>query len=257
MKAKLFITLAIIITIVFAGAIFLRSIYVIPVLMYHAVDYDFDKTKLSVSPESFARQMEFLHRNHYNVVTLDRIVSYMEKREKIPLKTVAITFDDGYYNNYKYAYPVLKRYGIPATIFVITDKIGKTGFLGWPEIEEMAKSGVVTIGSHTKSHSWLPSLDDKDLKDQLADSKEIIESRTGKPVEFLCYPIGAHDERVQEAVRQAGYLCAVATNPGKRKSSKDVYAIKRIKISRTSDNMLIFGIESSGYYTWIKEKRDK
>ncbi len=240
-----------------AAFVFMKSAYVVPVLMYHAIDHNDKATKLSVNPESFEAQMKFLRKNKYNVVTLDRLAAYIRNKENIPPKTVAITFDDGYYNNYQYAYPVLKKYNIPATIFIIVGQIGQRGYLGWKEIKEMSGSGSITIGSHTLSHKWLPSLDTGELRFELAASKASLEEKTGKPVNALCYPIGAHDPRVEKEARLAGYLYAVATNPGRFSPTDDVYSIKRIRISRTSDNLFVFWLETSGYYTWVKEHRDE
>lgn len=236
-----------------AGIVFLNSIYRVPVLMYHSIDGRHKETKLSVSPESFERQMAFLRTHRYNVVGLDTVARYLQKKEPIPPKTVAITFDDGFYNNYQYAYPILKKYGIPATVFMITDNIGKPGWLGMAELKEMADSGLITVGSHTVSHPWLPSLGTKALTRELVQSKETLERALGKEVDDLCYPMGAHDDRVERLSAQSGYHCAVATNPGKRAPSDDIFAIKRIKISRTSDNLFVFWLETSGYYLWYKE----
>lgn len=240
-----------------AAFVFMKTAYVVPVLMYHAIDHNDKATKLSVSPESFERQMEFLHKNKYNVLTLDGLAAYIKNKRDIPFKTVAITFDDGFYNNYQFAYPVLKKYNIPATIFIIVAKIGQPGYLGWKEIKEMSDSGVVTIGSHTLSHKWLPEMGTRQLKSELAGSKAMLEEKTGKPVNVLCYPIGAHDQRVERETSLAGYTCAVATNPGRISPIDDVYSIKRIKVSRTSDNLFVFWLETSGYYTWVKERRDE
>ncbi|MDP2912864.1 MAG: polysaccharide deacetylase family protein [Candidatus Omnitrophota bacterium] len=237
--------------------VFVKAAYVVPVLMYHSIDYNDKATKLSVSPDSFARQMEFLHKNHYNVVSLEKAAAGIRRGEKTPPKTVVITFDDGFYNNYRYAYPVLKKYKFPATIFVITDEIGKAGWMDWKELEEMSDSGIISIGSHTKSHLWLPSLDAKKLEDELAGSKKVLEERLGRKADEFCYPMGAFDRKVQDALRKTGYSCAVATNPGRFYPVDDIYAIKRVRISRTSDNLFIFWIETSGFYTWIKEHRDE
>jgi peptidoglycan/xylan/chitin deacetylase (PgdA/CDA1 family) len=258
MKKKILVISLVVAAIAVAvgGKVFLDRAYVVPVLMYHSVDHNDKLTKLSVSPESFEKQMKFLHDNKYNVVGLDKIIDYLQKKEKVPPRTVAITFDDGYYNNYRYAYPVLKKYAMPATIFVIVGKIGQPGWLGWKEIREMSGSGIVTIGSHTVSHLWLPTMGTVYLKKELADSKRQLESHLGRSVDFFCYPIGAHDERVKNLVKEAGYACAVATNPGRLKPAYDIYAIKRVRISRSSDNLLVFWFEISGFYTMVKEYRD-
>lgn len=239
-----------------AGVVFARSAYVAPVIMYHSIDDKDRDTKLSVNPRSFERQMAFLRGHRYNVVGLGAIAEHLEKGTPLPPKTVAVTFDDGFYNNYRDAYPSLKKYRIPATIFVIVDKIGTPGYLGWDELKEMSSSGLVTIGSHTRSHRWLPAMGTEALRHELRSSKEILEQGLGRSVDYLCYPIGAHDDRVMREARMAGYTCAVATNPGPGRPN-DPFAIKRIRISRTSDNLFVFWIETSGYYTWIKERRDR
>lgn len=252
------ITVAIIVVIaaVVTTVVIVKTAYVVPVLMYHAINNRDKITKLSVSPESFARQMKFLREHNYNVVSLDKIIPYVNKSKKPPAKTVAITIDDGFMNNYKYAYPALKQYRIPATIFVRVKRIGRPGYLGWKELKEMTASGLVTIGSHTMSHAWLPALDDKQLEYEVAGSKRMLEEHLGRRVNLMCYPIGAFNKKVQDAVRKAGYILAVGTNPGRAYPSNDIYAIKRIKISRTSDSLFVFWIETSGLYTWIKEHRD-
>ena len=240
-----------------AGAVMLmaKHAYVVPVLMYHSIDDNDKMTKLTVSPANFDRQMKFFYNRRYNVVGPEKLIEYIQKKERIPPRIVCITFDDGYENNYKYAYPVLKKYGIKATIFVIINKVGQPGWLTWDEIREMSDSGLIDIESHTMSHLWLPSMGSRSLRYELTESKKILEGKLGKSVNFLCYPIGAHDDRVKDAVRAAGYLGAFGTNPGRFKLNDDIYAIKRIKISNTSNSLLVFWAETGGYYTWIKEHR--
>ncbi|HPM42755.1 MAG TPA: polysaccharide deacetylase family protein [Candidatus Omnitrophota bacterium] len=250
-------TLAIIIAafvLMAAGLTFLSGDrYVVPVLMYHSIDTDDKLTKLSVSPKSFSRQMEFFSRNKYNVVSLSQVAEYIEKKLKVPAKTVAITFDDGFENNYKYAFPVLKKYNIPATIFIIVERVGSPGYLSWGEIKEMADSGLISIGSHTMSHGFLTSLDENGLRHELGDSKKALEAVIGPGVKYLCYPMGRHSELVKKIAKESGYECAVTTSSSMDTvSDSDRYAIKRVRISRTSDNLFTFWLKTSGYYLWAK-----
>ena len=231
---------------------FLKYAYVPPILMYHSVGDTDNITKLSVSPENFERQMKFLKDNRYNVITLEKMAGYIREGKRPPYKSIAITFDDGYYNNYQYAYPVLKKSDLPATIFIIVSKIGLPGWLGWKELKEMSDSGLVTIGSHTVMHHWLPAVGTEVLKHELGDSKAILENNLGKPVNLFCYPLGVYNDRVKRFVKEAGYGCAVTSNMGQYEKGIDVYSIKRIKISRTSDNLFVFWFETSGYYAWLK-----
>ncbi|MCQ9206996.1 MAG: polysaccharide deacetylase family protein [Omnitrophica bacterium] len=261
-KSKLFLTLIILLSviIVFFGKLFLDAIYVPVILMYHSVrggeklleGYD---QKLVVDLETFQRQMKFLRDWNYKVIPLADFMEMVKAGERIPRKTVAITFDDGFRDNYLYAYPVLKEYGFPATIFVLINLIGKRNFLTWEDIRRMEKD-IISIGSHTLSHAWLPDLDENSLRRELLESKRILERNTGQKVVSLSYPLGAFNERVKSLARESGYIGAVATNPGRKKSKDDPYALKRIRISMSSENMFAFWGETSGYYTFIKEIRD-
>jgi len=258
-KHYLIIAILILAIVIVAGSIFfLRSIYVVPILMYHLVDQSFAETKLSVSPSSFARQMEFLNKHKYNVVSIEELIGLLKQNKSIQPKTVAITFDDGYENNYTSAFPLLKKYKLPATIFMVIDNIGKKGFLNPAQINEMIESGLVSIGSHTMSHAHLPSLLDKTrLRNEIFESKKALEGITGQKKTLFSYPVGGFNEEIRQMVKDAGYLGACATSPGKGYPKNDTYALKRVRISRTSDNLFVFLIEASGYYTFIKEIRDE
>jgi len=257
MKRHTLAVIALTALIVAGAAVFLRAVLVPPILMYHSIDYSDDRSnKLVVSPASFTRQMEFLKKRNYSVVPLAEMAALIRQNKRIPPKTVAITFDDGYENNFRYAYPVIKKYGFPVTMFVITDFIGRQGFLSRSQILTMAREGLVTIGSHTKTQPWLTGLDDAALREELVGSKQILEDMLQDRVDLFCYPMGGYDAKVQRAVQQAGYTVAVATNPGRARSPDDLYALKRLRISNSSDNLAVFWFEISGFYTWVKEHRD-
>ncbi len=250
----LLIVFLILIFVVFS--LILRSGYVVPVLMYHSVDENWKESKLSVSPESFRRQMEFLVKNKYNIVSLHKIKELQESGRPIPHKTIAITFDDGYENNYTNAFGVMKEYNIPAAIFVVLNKIGREGYLTWPQIEKMAENNI-EIGSHTLSECYLPDIkDEAQLKREIYDSRRILKERIPQAGDFIAYCSGGFNKNIRQIVIDAGYDGACATNPGKDYPDDDIYAIKRLRISRTSDSLFVFWIETSGFYTWIKEHRD-
>jgi len=252
MKKRIIIAILVVGAIIAGGAIFARNAYFLPILMYHSVDINDKITNIFISPGSFERQMKFLHKNNYNVISLSEAADYIKNRRRPPYRTVAITFDDGYYNNYEYAYPVLKRYGIKATLFVIVDKIGQPGWVGWKELEEMSDSGIITIGSHTKTHPWLTGLSIEGIKNEFDASKRILEEKLGKNIDLLCYPMGEYDRRSEDIANRSGYICAVGTNPGRSSSVRDIYAMGRIKISDSSDNLFIFWFETTGYYKYFK-----
>ncbi len=253
---KRFVVLLVILVFIVGGFLWAKEQYVVPIIMYHKIDNDAAVSKLSVSPESFKRQMSFLKKHNYNVVRLEDL-SDLVKSGKIPYKTIAITFDDGYENNYIDAFPILKEEDLTATIFINPNRIGEDGYLTWDEVIEMSKSGVISIGSHTMNHAYLPDLEDEKLDVEIVDSKDVIENRIRKEVSSFSYPLGGFNDLVRDKVINARYKIAVATNPGKDYPKNDLFAMKRLRISRTSDNLFVFWIETSGFYTWIKEHRDE
>lgn len=238
-----------------AAAVVLPSVYVVPVLMYHNIDYQHDI--LSVPPEDLNRHMKFLRDRNYNVIRLGELVDLISYDKKIPPKTVVITFDDGRDNNYTAAYPILKKYKIPATMFVIPGHCRWQGYVNRQQLKEMAENGI-DIASHTLNDAWLPNCDDKRLREELIGSKNALEEITGKKVDFIGYPLGGFNQRVRLAVMKAGYRGACGTNPGKYNPANDIYALKRLKVSGSnSNNTLSFWFKTTGYATWFKEHKRK
>ncbi|MBU1998981.1 MAG: polysaccharide deacetylase family protein, partial [Candidatus Omnitrophica bacterium] len=215
------------------------------------------ENRLLVSLKDFQRQMLFLKESGYNVIPLSALAELIRHKKKIPSKTLSITFDDGYKDNYTLAYPVLKKYGLPATIFVIYNEVGTGGKLSWQDIMKMQDDGLVTIASHTLNHRALVDVQsEEELRREIFDSKRLLEEKLGRAVDIFSYPIGAFNAHIRQLVIDAGYKLSVATNPGKDYPKNDLFALKRLRISSSSSNLLVFAIEISGFYTFIKEHRD-
>jgi peptidoglycan/xylan/chitin deacetylase (PgdA/CDA1 family) len=218
--------------------------------MYHRIDYRENDT-LSVSPEIFAIQMKYLKENNYDVIPLSELVNVIKNRKKYSRKIVAITFDDGYANNFLYAFPILSKYNFPATIFLITNKVGESKeFVNWDQVRLMAKNGI-TFGAHTRNHAYLPDVRDPGkLRDEICGSKTDIERNIGCQVNFFCYPVGGFNGSVVKTVKEAGYEAAFTTNRGMDKFNKNLFELQRIKIMNKPFH---FRIQLSGYYNLLRE----
>lgn len=242
-------------------AFFLQNNYIVPILMYHSVRPNSNaQDKLCLPPDTFDRQMRFLKQYHYNVISLEELGDLIRSGKKIPFKTVVLTFDDGYKDNYLYAFPVLKKYQLPATIFVIVNEVGRQydDRLSWEEIGLMQKSGLITFGSHTVNHPWLPELKDEGiLANEIFASKRILENNQRIPVNCFSYPGGRFNEKIKSLVQKAGYKLAVATSPGAKYSRDDLFLLKRIRVSPRDANLFTFFVKCSGYYGFAKEKAVK
>ena len=236
-----------------ALVVYAHSRYVFPVLMYHSVAPD-RKNALTVSPETFERQMAFLKSNGYRVLTLEEAARMIAGRRSGG-KALAITFDDGNEDNYTFAFPVLRKYGFPATVFLIFERVGSPGFLTWDEIRRMEASGLVTFGSHTVHHIPLAGLEAGKLAEEVAGSKKLLEEKLGAKVGLFSYPVGNFDARARAAVVDAGYRAAAITNPGHGTADNDPFLIKRLRVSENSKNLFVFWFESSGYYNLVRETR--
>lgn len=155
----------------------------IPVLNYHKVDEQ--KIALSISSQEFEEQIKYLAKEGYHTITPSEMMNALEYGTPLPEKPIMITFDDGYLDNYTNAYPILKKYGFTATIFLVTGFIGNDPrFMNWEEIKEMRANGFV-FGSHTVNHKSLTELSYVELKNELLLSAEEIEQQLGHQ-ELFC-----------------------------------------------------------------------
>lgn len=239
----------------------LNRAYVFPILMYHSVSPSPVKgNRLAVSVKSFERQMRFLKEHNYNVITLDEAADFIKRKKRIPRNSVAITLDDGYKDNYTSAFPIFKKYHLPATMFIIINEVGRpqNDRLSWDEIMEMRDSGIITFGSHTLGPEPLVNFkSEEEVKRQIFESKRVLEDKLHRSVNTFSYPEGRFNANIKQLVKDAGYKVAVITSPGRRFACDDVFALKRLRISVTSDNLFVFWFNLTGFYTFIKERRDK
>lgn len=261
-KSKRLVTVLAVIFLALLSLIgFIRRQYVAPILMYHSVNPDaLPENRLAVSADTFSRQMEFLKEHRYNVLPLEALADLLKEKKKIPARTVAITFDDGYRDFYLYAFPVLRKYGLSAAMFIIVNEVGRPqgDRLSLEEIKEMQDSGLISFGSHCLGPEPLINLkSEEQVRKEIFDSKRQLEEKLGRKIALFSYPEGRFTPKIRQLVIDAGYKAAVATHPGKDYPDDDIFALKRLRISENAKNPFVFWIEASGFYTFIKEHRKK
>lgn len=188
----------------------------IPILTYHYVannpnPKDTQRDALSVSPDKFEAQMDYLSKNGYTPITLDTLFAIFNKQTAAPAKPVVLTFDDGYIDFYSIVYPILRRFNFHAVSFIPTGLIGGSYYMNWSQIKEIQSSGLVTFEGHSVTHPNLASLSYDAVLKQLQDSKNILQSQTGYPVNFMAYPYGVSNASVQAAAQKAGYIGGLGT----------------------------------------------
>lgn len=207
---------------------------IVPVLMYHYVDDEPPPAGpyadgLTVRTPDFVEELEYLTENGYQAVRLSDVYLAMAGGKELPAKSVALTFDDGGLDNYTVAFPLLKEYGFTATFFVITKTVGRDGQMSWEQLQEMVSAGM-SVQSHSVSHPDLRGVSDERLQSELVDSRRAITEAVGEPGYAFCYPSGACDERVVEAVESAGYVMAVVTDKGEVLNPSAMFEIRRGRV---------------------------
>lgn len=210
------------------------------VLNYHKIDNM--HISLSVKPEDFERQMKYLAEHNFHSITPQELYAALVGGAELPENPVLITFDDGYMDNYTNAYPILKKYGLKATIFVITGFLDRAqpGYFTWGQAAEMEASGLINIESHTVTHTSLTDLTEEQVKMELERSKNDIERRLGKQVDFLAYPTGTYNLHIAALVKEAGYKGAFTVKYGNVDRASNVFAIERVPVFHTENTYRSF-----------------
>ena len=229
-----------------------RFSYQLPILGYHRVGRARADHVPTVSAEAFERQLACLARHGYRVVGLDELADCLDRGQVLPRRSVAITFDDGYEETATVAWPPLKRFGMPATVFVTPAEVGQPGFLTWAQVTALAQDGM-TIGNHTMHHSYLPAAPEARLAEELVESKRLLEERLGRPIHFISYPVGGFTAAAQAVVRQAGYRLAFTTNRAASLNGVDRFAMRRVKVTERDRHPLLFRAKLSGYYDMFRQ----
>jgi len=203
------------------GGLSLRGYQTVPILCYHKFSTTESK-KLSISQEMFEQQMRFLRDGGYRVISMDQLFDFLEFKRAIPPKSVVITIDDGWLSAHEIAFPILKKYGYSATLFVYTDIISNSSkTLSWNLLQEMTTEGI-DVQCHTKSHRNLTLPGKKEsfkdyfvnLEMELSGCKDTIKKRLNLDVKYLAYPYGVTNSLVIEMAKKLGYRGALTINPG-------------------------------------------
>jgi peptidoglycan/xylan/chitin deacetylase (PgdA/CDA1 family)/SAM-dependent methyltransferase len=215
----------------------------LPILMYHRVAATGDPAtaRYRVSPQAFEEQLRYLRHSGFRSVTLEEWRTCMVMKKPLAGRAVMITFDDGYLDFYTEAWPLLKKYGFSAIVFLVTSAVGETNhwdqlygetlpLLGWSEIRQLAQQGI-EFGSHTHTHPLLTTLPPADIVREAAKSKAILQQELGKPVNIFAYPHGDSDRLVQHLVGACGYTFGLSCRPGLSRYEDSLLSLPRLEIT--------------------------
>ena len=225
----------------------------VSILMYHQVG-EFapmaEHRSTYCDHRRFAAQMSWLHRLRYRVLRLDEALAGLRGERPLPPRAVVLTFDDGYENFYEYALPVLARFGFPAIVYALSDRLGQPSswfaadgratppLMSAARLRELRRLGI-DIGSHGLTHQRLAQIDREMAGVEIAHSKDRLQQLLGEPVDHFCYPYGSYDGAVVDMVSAAGYRSAVTCDRASAFADADPLRLPRKAIS--------FGDSLAGY----------
>jgi peptidoglycan/xylan/chitin deacetylase (PgdA/CDA1 family) len=207
----------------------------LPILMYHYVRtppstrVDLLGYKLSVAPEVFQAQMDWLYLHGYHPVNFNQVRAYFAGVEPLPAKPVVITLDDGYRDLYTAAYPILKAHGFTAVAYIVSSFVDQSPYVTKAQVLEMDRGGI-EIASHTVHHANLAGMSFGGAMNELVQSKQWLEQLVGHPVVDFAYPSGKFTPQTMVAVEHAGYSTAVTEQVSITHSMDDRYRWTRVRV---------------------------
>jgi peptidoglycan/xylan/chitin deacetylase (PgdA/CDA1 family) len=231
------------------------------ILCYHAIEQSWE-SPLAVTPSAFSNHCQWLVRNR-TVIDLPHAVENLSSTGRIRPGLAALTFDDGFQSVYERAFPILSRFGVPATVFLVARTLtespppidwvldppsGPLRTLSLENIIEMQGAGV-SFGSHSYRHQDLTGMTDSECEQDLRTSREILGDLLGRPISFLAYPGGRHDERVRRQAQRAGFTHAFALP--ETRTPAGPHAIPRVGMYR-GNGTFVLRIKSAAWYLPVR-----
>lgn len=206
----------------------------LPIIMYHYIEYvkdagDLIRKKLDITPANFESQLKSLKEAGFTTYFVRDIPGLFHTKSRLSSKDVILTFDDGYEDFYTDAFPILKKYQMKATLYVVNNFIGLKGYLNEGELREIIDSGVVEIGAHTLDHVYLKRAPLSYARREILESKKLLEDKFGIKVDTFAYPYGAFSKEVADLVKEASYTAAVSVIPGVYQSEENLFYLSRIR----------------------------
>jgi peptidoglycan/xylan/chitin deacetylase (PgdA/CDA1 family) len=235
----------------------------VPVLAYHQISDDFDVSITRQKVRQFERGIRYLYDRDYTAVSLDEVLNLSTDQYE---KRVAFTFDDAYQDLYSNAFPILKEFHFTACIFVITGYVGKHSdwdyrsgknkrrHLTWEQIRELAHEGF-TFGSHTTNHPDLTRIPKRCVEYELKKSKQELEDRLGRRVDFLSYPFGRYNRYVQEEAKRLGYRGGFTLCRHSREKELDSFSQSRWGVYLLDSPLSLRIKLNQGKFLWMEEMR--
>ncbi|MGX7030272.1 polysaccharide deacetylase family protein [Vagococcus zengguangii] len=200
-----------------------------PIIAYSYLNNQASKETLSI--ENFTQQLEWLKKEDYYTLTPQEAYEVLTKNKKPAEKIIWLTFDNGYYNQYKFAFPLLQRYKMQATINYLPNKEGNVTYANLYDLQEMLISGEINVESGTANGLALTDLKPSTLTTEIKQSKETLDTTLKQTTTTIAYPENSYNDDIIEVAEEAGYKLGLTTNTGLASKSNGLLSLSRIEIS--------------------------
>lgn len=223
------------------------------VLMYHSIGGSAEF--FTVKPEEFEKQIAYLVEHKFNVISASSLSSMLAAKQTFSPKTIVITFDDGYADNYYQAFPILKKYRLPVAIFLITDRIGGTNttrrgntfpMLNWEQIKAMEASGLVKFYPHSHTHPKLPSIQPELIEKEILTSQQILQEQLGGERNIFAYPYGQSSPEAVQILQKNNFRSAFTVQTGRVQVNDHPLLLRRNSIDSGTSFAMFKGILKYG-----------
>lgn len=209
-----------------------------PILMYHYIsplpeDADTYRRDLTVEPDRFESHCAFLQENGYTTISMEKLYQALFEKAELPEKPVVLTFDDGYADAAAFAFPILQKYRLVGTFFIVQNFMETPGYLSWGQAKAMLDAGM-EIENHSATHPNLRVVRGKALLAETGGAADVIGEVLGKRARFFCYPLGRFNNETIRALRATGHLMAMTTQDGTVHFNSNPFRLKRVRIRNTT-----------------------
>jgi len=216
----------------------------VPILMYHYIEYVQDKRdtirqSLNINPDIFESQIKTLQDEGYTFMLARELGEVLDGKRTLPEKPILITIDDGHWDLDTVILPILKKYNIKATAYVIPGFTGGSDFMTETQIEDVIKSGLIEIGAHTVHHIGLKGRLLKTVKYEVEQSKKMLEDTYHIPVTTFAYPSGFFDLQAIQVVKDAGFITSMSTIPGTQVNQENRFFLYRLRPGRRTGQIFL------------------
>lgn len=210
----------------------------VPVLMYHHVQpqsqaVEKNQTATSVDDGVFDQQIQYLISQGYTFLTAKELVDALRNKSQVSSKSIVLTFDDGYLDNYRFAYPVIKKYGVKGNFMITTGLLGGSDYMSWENVREMAGSGFAYFTDHTWSHYAVGYGEADKIRYEITTARQQLQENTGQTVDLFTYPYGSFSDLSIDILKQEGFTGAFSTIFGDVQCDSFIMALHRRRIGNS------------------------